>query len=50
MGDVVHDDALGCRERARVGRRARDGDVDRNISFDRDFAKFPDLRWRHPLD
>jgi uncharacterized protein len=20
------------------------------ISFDRDFAKFPDLRWRHPLD
>ena len=20
------------------------------ISFDRDFARFPDLRWRHPLD
>lgn len=20
------------------------------VSFDRDFAKFPDLRWRHPLD
>jgi toxin-antitoxin system PIN domain toxin len=20
------------------------------ISFDRDFAKFPELRWRHPLD
>ena len=20
------------------------------ISFDRDFAKFPDLRWGHPLD
>jgi toxin-antitoxin system PIN domain toxin len=20
------------------------------ISFDRDFAQFPDLRWRHPLD
>jgi len=20
------------------------------VSFDRDFARFPDLRWRHPLD
>ena len=37
-------------DRRRPARRARARARCEWISFDRDFAKFPDLRWRHPLD